>query len=63
MTEREITIWKLIASSVNTKSIAGKLGITDKCVEWHRANLKRKLRIPDVAGLTREAMRKGMIAI
>ncbi|HKI71450.1 MAG TPA: LuxR C-terminal-related transcriptional regulator, partial [Verrucomicrobiae bacterium] len=43
------------------KQIADKLFISIKTVEKHRQQLMDKLEIHDVAGLTRYAIRKGII--
>jgi DNA-binding NarL/FixJ family response regulator len=41
--------------------IAAKLGVSVKTVETHRAQIMERLGIRDVAGLTRYALRTGMI--
>jgi DNA-binding NarL/FixJ family response regulator len=61
LTSREREILQLIAESHATKEIAAKLGLSIKTAESHRANLMQKLNIHDVAGLTRYAIRHGMI--
>jgi FixJ family two-component response regulator len=50
-----------LANSENPKSLGGLLGISPKTVEYHRATVMRKLRINDLAGLTRFAIRSGLI--
>lgn len=51
----------MIANSFNTKAMASELNISSKTVENHRVKLMRKLGIFDTAGLTREAIRQGVI--
>lgn len=53
----------MIADSHNTKGIAAALGISPKTVEFHRAKLMENLKIFDVAGLTREAIRAQVISL
>lgn len=49
--------------SETTHSMALLLGINDSTIEWHRAKLMRNLGIFDVAGLTREAILRGLITL
>lgn len=51
----------MLASSVNSKGIAFTLGISPKTVDFHRRRLTAKLKIYDIAGLTRAAIRAGLI--
>jgi DNA-binding NarL/FixJ family response regulator len=61
LTNREREILQLIAESYSTKEIASKLEMSVKTAETHRAHLMQKLNIHDVAGLTRYAIRHGLI--
>ena len=61
LTPREAEVLQLIAEGQTNKQIAGELGISAKTVEKHRQQVMNKLRIHDVAGLTRYAMAKGVI--
>lgn len=54
-------VWEKLASSMNNKSIACDLGISRKTVEFHRRRLMDKLQIHDIAGITRAAIRAGLI--
>ena len=63
LTSREREVVKLIAEGNNTKGIAFLLKISVKTVETHRGNLMKKLRINDVAGLVRYAMRAGLVPV
>src|SRR4051812_43095827 len=58
---REAEVLQLIAEGQTNKQIASELGISAKTVEKHRQQVMNKLKIHDVAGLTRYAMAKGVI--
>jgi DNA-binding NarL/FixJ family response regulator len=60
LTNREMNIAVLIASSHSSKEIAGKLDISKKTVENHRANIMRKMGVHDVAGLVRLVVLQGL---
>jgi DNA-binding NarL/FixJ family response regulator len=62
LTQRQREVLQLIAEGNATKLIAGKLGISAKTVETHRRDLMKFLCINDVAGLTRYAIRMGLIS-
>jgi DNA-binding NarL/FixJ family response regulator len=59
---REIEVLRYIARGLSTKEIADKLFLSSRTVEKHRYNLKKKLNIRDVAGLTRYAIEKGIVS-
>jgi DNA-binding NarL/FixJ family response regulator len=61
LTGREYEILQLIAAGHSNREIAEMLGLSIKTVETHRMHLMEKLDIHDVAGLTRYAIRKGLI--
>jgi DNA-binding NarL/FixJ family response regulator len=61
LTARETAVWKLIASGLSTKEVAGRLGISFKTARMHRLHLMQKLDIHDVATLTRVALRLGIV--
>ncbi len=62
LTPRQRQILKLVAEGHSTRGIAERLSISIKTVETHRAQLMERLGIRDVAGLTRFAVRNGLIA-
>lgn len=62
LTRREHEVLQLVAESRSTKEIASRLGLAVKTVEHHRERLKQKLHLHDVAGLTRYAVRTGVVA-
>lgn len=61
LTPRQREILQLIAEGKNTKEIAYQLNISVKTVETHRAQLMERLKIHDIPGLVRFAMRTGLI--
>lgn len=61
LTPRQREILQLIAEGKNTKEIAFTLKVSVKTVESHRAQLMDRLKIYDIAGLVRYAMRTGLI--
>lgn len=61
LTPRQNEILRLIAEGRSTKEIAFQLGLSNKTVETHRAQLMERLGIRDVAGLVRYAIRVGLI--
>lgn len=61
LTSREMEVLQLIAEGEANKQIAAELGISIKTVEKHRDHLMQKLNIHDTAGLTRYAIRQGII--
>lgn len=61
LTGREREVLTLLAEGHTSKEIGGVLGISSRTVEHHRARLMTKLGINDVAGLTRYAVRTGLV--
>lgn len=61
LTSRELEVLQLIAEGLANKQVAGELGISIKTVEKHRQHLMQRLKIHDVAGLTRYAIGAGII--
>ena len=55
LSKREQEVLKLLATSSRSKDIADKLAISVRTVEKHRSQIMKKLRIDNVAGLTRYA--------
>jgi len=60
LTPRQREILALIARSRSTKEIAHELRVSVKTVEFHRAELMRRLGIFDIPGLVRYAIRHGL---
>ena len=61
LTQRQIDIIRCIANDFGGKEIAIALGISCKTVEYHLANIRRKLGVRGVAGITRYAVGHGLI--
>ncbi|PTD97785.1 response regulator [Pseudothauera lacus] len=61
LTARQREILRLIAEGCSTREIATRLHISVKTVETHRAQIMQRLDIFDIAGLTRYAMRTGLV--
>ena len=59
---RQREVLQLIAEGQNTKEIAELLGISVKTVEAHRLQLMRRLKIDNVPGLVRFAIRTGLVS-
>jgi DNA-binding NarL/FixJ family response regulator len=61
LSPRQREVLQLIAEGKSTRDIADRLNLSVKTVETHRAQLMQRLDIFDVAGLTRYALRIGLI--
>lgn len=61
LTDRELEVVKLIAEAHTNKQIAEILGLSEKTVESHRANVLNKLGMRDRVELVRYAVRRGLI--
>lgn len=61
LSNREIDILQLVAEGETNKCIAARLGIAVKTVDKHRGRVMEKLGLHDVAGLTRYAIRMGLV--
>lgn len=62
LSPRQREVLRLISDGRSTREIAQLLGISVKTVEAHRGELMRRLGIRHVAGLTRYAVRVGLVA-
>ena len=62
LTARQREILQLLAEGQTTKAIALILKVSDKTVEYHRAQLMARLNIFDIPGLVRFALRTGLVA-
>ena len=61
LTERQREILRLIAEGQNTKQIADLLKVSPKTVEYHRMRLMAGLKLRDIPGLVRFALKVGLI--
>ncbi len=57
LSDREFEVFQLIGQGLGTREIAGRLNVSIKTIEAHRAHLKSKLGTKDAPGLVREAVR------
>lgn len=57
LSDREFEIFQLIGQGLGTREIAGRLHLSIKTVEAHRAHLKDKLGLKDAPALVHEAVR------
>jgi len=61
LSPREFEVFLLLADSKSVNEIAELLNLSPKTVGHHCTHLKNKLGISDIAGLTRLAIRQGLI--
>ena len=61
LTTRQVELLTLIAQGKSAKEIAFELGLSPKTVDVHRARIMERLRLNDIASLTRYAVRKGLV--
>ncbi len=57
LTEREREIFRCLGEGLTSRRIAEKFELSERTVEVHRSNIKRKLGCADAAQLLREAVR------
>ena len=62
LTPREFEIFMLLADSKTVNDIALLLNLSPKTVGHHTTSIKNKLSVSDIAGLTRLAIRHGLMA-
>ena len=62
LTPRQREVLQLVAEGQTTKAIARRLGLGVKTIEQYRAQLMTALDIHDIAGLTRFAIRTGLVS-
>jgi len=63
LTPREREVLQLIAEGNTNRAIAKQLGLSAKTVEAHRTRIMAKLGVHNAAGLTRYAIRRGLIEV
>lgn len=62
LSPRQREVLQLISEGQSTRQIARRLGVSVKTVETHRAHIMERLDIRHVAGLTRYAIRSGLVS-
>ena len=63
LSSREREVLQLLAEGLRTKEVSQKLSLSVKTVETHRKKIMEKLRIPSIAGLTRYAVKEGLVSL
>ena len=63
LSAREREVLQLLAEGLRTKEISGKLGLSVKTVETHRKKIMEKIGITSIAGLTRYAVKEGLVSL
>lgn len=61
LTARQREILQLVARGLSSKEIAQELGISLKTVANHRLQIREKLKLGDIASLTRYAIEHGLV--
>jgi DNA-binding NarL/FixJ family response regulator len=61
LTDRQQEVLRLIAGGLSNKEMATHLGISIKTVEKHRQGVMNTLNIHETAGLTRYALKRGIV--
>jgi DNA-binding NarL/FixJ family response regulator len=62
LTQREREVLRLLAEGESNREVAGRLSISAKTVETHRANVMRKLGASSIVDLVHYAIRNGIVA-
>jgi DNA-binding NarL/FixJ family response regulator len=63
LSPREREVLKRLAQGHTTKTIALELRVSPKTIETHRVHLQRKLRLDNLAALTRYAIQHGLTTV
>lgn len=63
LTDRELTVLRLIAEGIPTKEVGARLDISFHTAVKHRERIMQKLHLHDVVALTRYAIRNGLAAL
>ena len=62
LTSRQYEVLQLLAEGKTTREIAGQMSLSVKTIESHRQQIISKLNIKSIAGLTKYAIREGLIS-
>lgn len=63
MSQKERRVLQLVAEGERTKDIAQKLNVSARTVETHRRNIMKKLGVFSIAGLTKFAIKEGLVVL
>lgn len=63
LSAREVEVLRLIALGHTSAEVAGKLHLSPRTVETHRARINRKLGLTKRAELVRYALRCGLLGV
>lgn len=63
ISKKEREVLQLVAEGEKTRNIAEKLGVSIKTIETHRRNIMKKLSIFSIAGLTKFAIKEGIVSL
>lgn len=63
LTRRESEILALVVEGYTNKEIAKQLGIRERTVQAHRANMMNKLAARNLVQLIRHAVQRGLVVI
>jgi DNA-binding NarL/FixJ family response regulator len=61
LTPREREVIQLLAEGLSNKAVAGRLNISTRTAEGHRADLMKRLKLGSLAELIRYAVRNGIV--
>lgn len=57
LTDREREVFECLGQGLSTRKIAEKYSLSERTIEVHRANIKKKLQLEDAAMVLREAVK------
>lgn len=57
LTDRERDVFECLGQGLSTRKIAEKYSLSERTIEVHRANIKKKLQLEDAAQVLREAVK------
>ena len=63
LTKREREVLQLVGEGQSTPEIAAHLGLSVKTIEGHRSRIMAKLECKNVAGMTRWAIKLGLVSV
>ena len=63
ISKKERQVLQLVAEGEKNREIALKMGVSIKTVETHRRNIMKKLSIFNIAGLTKFAIKEGIVSL